>query len=345
MNFLRRLLSRAPTEPRQLLGVGRGAGLAGALYLAVRHRVRRPDAARLPEEMSPAFFRTRVCGTEFGQMVYHESRPAGAASGPVAPTLVFLHSIGVGLSSYEWSKVYPQFAPRHRVLAPDLIGFGESERPLRPPGADGQARALSRFLRRTCADGGPVVLVASGQGAGLAVLAAAHHPDQVDRLILLAPQGRPETTRGLRVASRLPRLAGLLHRNWLSRRAVVRSWLERLAFARPGRVTAEMVEVIAASAGQARAEAAVRHWLRGKLNVALDARLAELPQPVTILWPERAPGEIGERGRQLATLGRRIHVRLIEEAGPLAALEVPEQVGALLEDELRPELRVLPRAG
>jgi len=39
--------------------------------------------------------------------------------------LIFLHNFGGGASAYEWSKVYP-LATNYRVLAPDLIGWGES---------------------------------------------------------------------------------------------------------------------------------------------------------------------------------------------------------------------------
>ena len=44
-------------------------------------------------------------------------------------------------------------------------------------------------------------------------------------------------------------------------------------------------------------------------------------------------------------MNRRVSIRAIEDSGPLAALEVPEQIIAVLEDELRPELRVLDKAG
>src|SRR5882762_7159485 len=105
----------------RLFGVGLGAGLAGAIFLALRYAVRPAAKGRLPDTISPAIFRTKVLHTSLGEMVYHES-----GSGP---TLVFIHGAGPGASSYEWSKVYPQFTGTNRVLAPDLIGFGESARP------------------------------------------------------------------------------------------------------------------------------------------------------------------------------------------------------------------------
>lgn len=333
------LLRRAPRPPKALLGVGMGAGLLGALFLGLRYFFRRPDGQRIPDAISSRIFKMRVCQTSGGQIVYHESNSGGPGA-----TLLFLHSIGVGASSYEWSKVYPEFAAVHRVLALDWLGFGESERPLRPLGADRQARALADFIQRVCADGKPIVAIASGQGAGLLTLLASHHPELLDRIFLLAPSGQPATTRSLRAVTRLPNLNRILYRYWLARTKAMKAWLERAAFARPGRVTTEMVEVFTASAQQSRAELAIYHWLRGGLNVRFESRLAEVKQPVTLLWPERSPGPLPEPAQKLAAANRRVSIRQIEEAGSLAALEVPEQIIAILEEELRPDLRVLDRA-
>src|ERR1700740_2345302 len=113
----KKLLARG----RQIWGVGLGAGLLGAFVLTLRYALRPSAKPKLPDAISPAIFATRILYTSRGQMVYHES-------GQGAP-LVFLHGIYVGASSYEWSKVYPHFAATHQVLAVDLLGFGESERP------------------------------------------------------------------------------------------------------------------------------------------------------------------------------------------------------------------------
>jgi deoxyxylulose-5-phosphate synthase len=80
--------------------------------------------------------------------------------------MVFLHDFFPGAASYEWSKVYPEFAGTHRVLAPDWIGFGESERPDRALRAEDYAQSLQEFVRATCGGRRPV-LVGSGVGAAI----------------------------------------------------------------------------------------------------------------------------------------------------------------------------------
>src|ERR1700679_3922592 len=129
---------------KRLFGAGLGAGLLGAVFLALRYAVRPVTKAPVPDAISPAIFRTKALHTSLGQVVYHES-----GSGP---TLMFIHGVCPGASSYEWSKVYPQFTASHRVLAPDLIGFGESARPDANLTATYYARAMGEFIRGTCAE-------------------------------------------------------------------------------------------------------------------------------------------------------------------------------------------------
>ena len=58
---------------------------------------------------------------------------------------MFLHGIYLGASSYEWSKVYPHFTFGREVIVPDLIGFGESERPGVTMDATDYSESLAEF--------------------------------------------------------------------------------------------------------------------------------------------------------------------------------------------------------
>jgi pimeloyl-ACP methyl ester carboxylesterase len=144
---------------RRFWRVSVGAGLLGAVVLTLRYALRPSAKPKLPDAISPAIFATRILYTSRGQMVYHES-------GQGAP-LVFLHGVYVGASSYEWSKVYPHFAATHQVLAVDLLGFGESERPDVLFSAADHVRALVEFIRAK-SGGERASIVASGFGAGFA---------------------------------------------------------------------------------------------------------------------------------------------------------------------------------
>ncbi len=318
---------------RRLFGAGLGAGLVGAILLALRFAVRPVTKARVPDTISPAIFQTKALHTSLGQMVYHES---GAG-----PTLVFLHGICVGASSYEWSKVYPQFTASHRVLAPDLIGFGESARPDANLGAADYARSLAEFIRGTCEQ--PVTVVASGLGAGLSVLLATQHPEMVSRLLLWMPAGLKEPGRrevfgGKRLAALAPLVHRFMYRNYQSSRKAVRAWLAAHGFADGSRITDETIDVYTTCAQQCGAEHAIRNFHAGRLNVDLEQRLPMLSQPVTFLWPEALSSELPGR---LQGLTRGSRLRQAPRLAKLAAIEGPGEMAALLAEEVEPGPKVV----
>src|SRR5574340_130013 len=51
-----------------------------------------------------------------------------AAAGRGEP-LLLLHDLRAGASAYDYRKVFAPLAPRYRVFAPDLLGYGRSGRP------------------------------------------------------------------------------------------------------------------------------------------------------------------------------------------------------------------------
>ncbi len=60
-----------------------------------------------------------TCPTPWGPAAYSEQGRG--------PTVVFLH--GLGASRFVWADMYTDLAKDHRVLALDLLGFGQSPRP------------------------------------------------------------------------------------------------------------------------------------------------------------------------------------------------------------------------
>jgi haloalkane dehalogenase len=323
-----------------LVGVGVGAGLLGAAMLGLRYLIRPPTKERIPETISPVRFATRAFQSSRGQMIYHES-----GGGP-GPAIVFIHNVGVGASSYEWSKVYPAFAERHRVLVPDLLGFGESERPQARLNASDYAASLADFLQALCADDAQKpIIVARGLGAGFAALMAAQHPELPGRLLLWMPSGRANVPFRLNLASRLPPLNRFIYRNRIARRSTIRArFAAKGAFVDPAAVTAEMVEVHAICAQQFQADCAIYRLMQGCMNFDLDPRFRELNSPVTLLWPELAAPASFAHAQRLQASNRLCALRVVPKAGPFAPLEAPHLVTAVLQDELHEELRVLKAA-
>jgi pimeloyl-ACP methyl ester carboxylesterase len=241
--------------------------------------------------------------------------------------------------------VYPEFAGRYRVLALDLIGFGESARPAVRFTAADYVRMLVEILRALEGEQLPI-LIASGWSAALCAQLAAQHPELVSRLILHMPNGRGDIggqplTWSTRLLYRTPLLARFIYRNHLSTRSAVASWLRKAVFLDAASVTEEMVEVFATCAQQPSAEYAALAWLGGALAFDLEARLRVLPQPVALLWGEERTPEPESRAFRLQRLLNTMTLTVIAEGGIMAALEAPGAMTAAIEEQLRSDLRVL----
>lgn len=288
------------------LGIGLGVGLLGAAVLAVRYGIRKTLGGPLPDYVSPAVFTTSVQPTSHGEMVYHY---CGSGS-PV----IFLHGVYPGASSYEWSRVYPAFAERRLVLAPDLVGFGESERPSPALTSDQHVRALADFIRGTCQGKKPVV-VASGLSAGFAVLLAAQHPELVQALALYFPDSLFGDKPRRALLWRVPVIGKFACRNYLTSKGFLSGWVERHGLP-VGEQSGEILEVLTSFARQPGAEHAMLALLAGKLGVDLLSRFEEVIQPVLLISSPKAEEHLGPM------IARSEHESL-ESAPALAALSRP----------------------
>jgi len=328
----RQLLARG----RKIWGVSLGAGLLGAAVLALRYALRPSAKPKLPETISPAIFATRIFYSSRGQLVYHESGQGGP--------LVFLHGVYVGASSYEWSKVYPHFAKTHQVLAVDLLGFGESERPDAALSAADHVRILAELLRAKCG-GERAAIVASGLSAGFATILAAQHPDLIHRLVLLTPTGGVDS--GLRrlakhggLFSGIPVVNRIYYRRYLSTRIQIRAWLKSFGFADPEKISDEVIEVLTNCAQQFGAERAIFQWMSRRFNLELEKRLGELSQPVTLVWGDKVVYPPLEWAYRLQPVAKQCSVVVLENTGLLAPLESPVAVAEALARELDSTIRI-----
>lgn len=112
------------------------------------------------------------------------------AGGPEVPSgrppLVLVH--GLDGSAANWWDVARPLAREHRVVAPDLPGFGRTPLRWRRRSITAHADLVADVTRRSVwARHGPAVLVGNSMGAPVVLAAAARHPDLVAGVILVAP--------------------------------------------------------------------------------------------------------------------------------------------------------------
>ncbi len=94
---------------------------------------------------------------------------------------------GIASSSVTFERLVPLVEPYHRVIAVDLLGFGESPAPPESEYTVEQHTAsLARSIRKLRLRE-PFVLVGHSMGALIASRYAATHPSKVRKLVLVSP--------------------------------------------------------------------------------------------------------------------------------------------------------------
>jgi pimeloyl-ACP methyl ester carboxylesterase len=147
-------------------------------------------AASAPERVLEAeFARQRwLAGAEVTRydVAGHRWAALEAGQGAHKPLLVLVH--GFTGSKENWLPLMRELAKGYRVIAPDLPGWGESQR---LDGADygpaAQSERLAAFLRALPEK--PALLVGHSMGGQIVGLMAARNPGLVDRISLMSSAG------------------------------------------------------------------------------------------------------------------------------------------------------------
>jgi len=283
--------------------------------------------------IEPNGFKQNSLSTSLGRMAYYTPaglpwRPSDTVESTELPPLVFLHGFGGGSSAYEWSKVYPAFASEYRILAPDLIGWGRSEHPVRNYKIDDYITTIIEFLEGTCNQAVPVV--ASSLTAAFTIRAAIERPDLFKSLILTTPAGLADFGQDYRrsffaqVVS-TPILDRILYTTGIATSAGIRNFLENRQFAQSSRVYEEIVEAYLASAQQPNAEYAALSFVRGDLCFDLSLYVSQLTTPTAIIWGQKSEFTGPDVGKRLADLNPQA-IRIfqpLDDVGLTPQLELP----------------------
>jgi 2-hydroxymuconate-semialdehyde hydrolase len=107
------------------------------------------------------------------------------------PPLLMIHGSGPGVTAWaNWRLAMPLLARQARVIAPDMVGFGYTERPAR------QRYAMDAWVAQAIGvldalDVEQADLVGNSFGGALALALAIRHPQRVRRLVLMGSVGVP----------------------------------------------------------------------------------------------------------------------------------------------------------
>lgn len=260
--------------------------------------------------------------------------------------LVMVH--GLAGMSLNWMAVGPRLALRHRVLAPDLVGFGRTPPSGRPSTAASNLTLLRRFIEL---QGAPAVVVGNSMGGMLAAYLAATSPELVERLVLVDPAcpnprfaGLTPLAGAILMASAAPLTAARLVRRRAERlgaERLVRSTLSALC-ADAGSLDAHLVQ---AHIDLTRERMEDMPWAETALVEAARSLVRILLRPrryYATIDKVRVPALIvqGDRDRiVLPAAVEALHRRrpdwryeVLEGVGHLPMMEAPGRFAGLLED-------------
>jgi pimeloyl-ACP methyl ester carboxylesterase len=257
-------------------------------------------------------------------------------AGDAGPVLVLIH--GITGSSAHWEPIMPLLADRFIVIAPDLLGHGESAKPRGDYSLGAYATGVRDLL---IALGHPrATVVGHSLGGGIAMQFAYQFPERCDRLVLMSSGGLgEEVSIVLRIGALpgaelvLPILASARVRSLV---AAVGTALGALRL-NPGPDISELARGIG-SLAESDARSAFLHTLRavvdhsGQRVSAVDRLHLTRDMPSLVLWGERDPIIPVAHGRaaQKSMPGSRLE--LLPNAGHFPQLEEPLRVARILTD-------------
>jgi pimeloyl-ACP methyl ester carboxylesterase len=227
------------------------------------------------------------------EITLHGHRVSYRVTGDGGPVVLLIH--GITGSARQWDKVAPLLAERYTVVAPDLLGHGDSDKPRGDYSLGAYAASVRDLLvllghRRA-------TVVGHSLGGGIAMQFAYEYPPFAERLVLVSSGGIGREVHGLLRAATLPGselvLPVLASNRVLGLGAAVGQLLDRIGL-RAGPDVAEMARGYG-SLADAGARQAFIHTLRavidptGQRVSAIDRLYLTSMLPSLVIWGRRDP--------------------------------------------------------
>jgi pimeloyl-ACP methyl ester carboxylesterase len=257
--------------------------------------------------------------------------PSPAAPAGAAPPLLFIHGLG-GLWQ-NWLLNIPAFMGTHRVIAPDLPGFGGSEMPSGRISIQGFARVVDALCDRLEIES-PVV-VGNSMGGFIGAELALAFPTRVAKLVLISAAGisaqnmwrEPIMAVGRLMAVGAAR-GGVKQLPVVNRPRLRRAALQ-LVVRYPERLSVPLATELVVGAGSK----GFVGGLDAVLGYSFRDRLPEINVPTLIVWGRNdilIPVEDAYEFERL--IGANARLEVFDDTGHLAMLERPSRFNALLSE-------------
>jgi pimeloyl-ACP methyl ester carboxylesterase len=214
-------------------------------------------------------------------------------------TVLLLHGMNAAATSHEFEPIVADLATEYHVVAPDIPGFGRSDRPRIGYDAD----LYTDFVREFADDVTPGAICVASSLSGAYATIAARETGVFSKLVLVCPTA---TTVGIR----RPRVRWLLRTplvgtalfNAVASKPSIRYFSADHSYSDPGSIDADRVDYQWRAAHQRGARFAPASFVSGYLDppVDLGTMLADCGVPVTLVWGREADITPLSYGRDLA---------------------------------------------
>lgn len=264
-------------------------------------------------------------------VVVHGYRRAFRIQGS-GPALLLLH--GLACDSTTWLPVIPELAKHFTVIAPDMLGHGESDKPDADYSLGGYANGMRDLMTILGID--KVTVVGHSFGGGVAMQFAYQFPERTERVILVSTGGLGKDVTPLIRLLTVPgsglALRAATFRPWRPLVSGAMSALSRL----PLRATRDLDEVariyvsLADPATRTAVQRVTSHVLdwRGQFVTMTDRSYLARMMPVLVVWG-RDDMVIPARHAELApTPIQDVHV--LEDSGHFPHKDHPEEFARLV---------------
>jgi len=211
--------------------------------------------------------------------------------------VILIHGLFVDHTS--WDLVMPELAETFRVVAPDLPGFGASEKP--PPsrfpyGIDAFAEAIADLYAGL--ELGPAAVVGHALGGAVALTLAARHPELVSRLALIDSLCYDSGTGRYGELALLPFVGGLMLKQ-LWGRGLFRRHFQETVFGPASSVAVARIDRYYDAFNAPAARSSALATLRATVDTrGIVAQTTRIQAPTLVIWGRRDrvwPASFGQR--------------------------------------------------
>ena len=275
---------------------------------------------------------------EVQHITIHGHRRAFIRAGS-GPALLLLH--GLGCDHTTWLPVIDQLAKRYTVIAPDMLGHGQSAKPRADYSVGGYANGMRDLL--TLLDIDKVTVVGHSFGGGVAMQFAYQFPERTERMMLVSSGGlgpevnpalRAITTPGYHQAMGALTTPGIRHLGMAGLRALSRTgW----------KSTRDLAEVadIYDTFRDPQARAAIRHVVRavidwrGQIVTMADRAYLTEEMPIAVVWGRDDQVIPVRHATNAAALAPKARVEVIPNAGHFPHKDHPQRFAKIIHEWIR----------